>query len=76
MEDFLEEKPQRAASLSRGAHAGRLQGLSPAYAVLTIAALTMMIPFLWQVATSLKPLAEVQSGHFLPSSGSSATMPR
>lgn len=36
------------------------------YIVLTATALTMMVPFLWQVATSLKPLSEVQSGQFLP----------
>lgn len=36
------------------------------YVVLALTALTMMLPFLWMVATSLKPLSEVQSGHFLP----------
>jgi multiple sugar transport system permease protein len=66
MEDFLEEKPQRAASLFKGRSRWQIAGTIAGYAVLTLAALTMMIPFLWQVATSLKPLAEVQSGHFLP----------
>ena len=36
------------------------------HAVLILVALTMMLPFFWMVFTSLKPLSEVESGHFLP----------
>jgi multiple sugar transport system permease protein len=37
-----------------------------AYGVLTTAALSMMVPFFWMLATSFKPLAEVEGGQFLP----------
>jgi multiple sugar transport system permease protein len=37
-----------------------------AYGVLTAAALSMMVPFFWMLATSFKPLAEVEGGQFLP----------
>jgi len=36
------------------------------YVVLIGVGLTMALPFLWMVATSLKPLSEVQGGSFLP----------
>lgn len=36
------------------------------HAVLLAVALTMLAPFLWMVATSFKPLTEVESGRFLP----------
>ncbi len=36
------------------------------HAVLILVALTMMLPFFWMVFTSLKPLSEVEGGHFLP----------
>lgn len=34
--------------------------------VLGAAALTMLVPFFWMLATSFKPLTEVESGRFLP----------
>jgi multiple sugar transport system permease protein len=37
-----------------------------AYGVLTAAAVSMMVPFFWMLATSFKPLAEVEGGQFLP----------
>jgi multiple sugar transport system permease protein len=37
-----------------------------AYGVLTTAALSMMVPFFWMLATSFKPLSEVEGGQFLP----------
>jgi len=67
MQDFMDETTPKApgARFSKSTPAQKiLRALG--YIVLTATALTMMIPFLWQVATSLKPLAEVQSGHFLP----------
>jgi ABC-type glycerol-3-phosphate transport system permease component len=36
------------------------------HVVLFSVALTMMLPFFWMIFTSLKPLSEVESGHFLP----------
>ena len=66
MQDLMEEtqRPELAAFRKRTPLqiAIRIAG----YIVLTATALTMMIPFLWMVATSLKPLSEVQSGRFLP----------
>jgi len=64
--DLLEEKQQRAPGgvTAKGFWPILLRILG--YVVVTATALTMMIPFLWMLATSVKPLAEVQSGHFLP----------
>ncbi len=62
MEDVREPKPSSPQRMTRGEVVVRILG----YVLLTVAALTMMIPFLWMVSTSLKPLSEVQSGHFLP----------
>lgn len=36
------------------------------YTALTLIAAVMMLPFLWMVCASFKPLAEVESLHFLP----------
>ena len=36
------------------------------HALLIAVSLTMIAPFLWMVATSFKPLTEVESGRFLP----------
>jgi multiple sugar transport system permease protein len=66
MHDYLEERKQRQASLFVKRSPLQTILLAGGYIVLIATALTMMVPFLWQVATSLKPLAEVQSGHFLP----------
>jgi len=37
------------------------------YAILSLFAVGTLIPFLWMIFTSFKPLPEVESGHFLPS---------
>jgi multiple sugar transport system permease protein len=66
MHDYLEERKQRQASLFVKRSPLQTILMAGGYIVLIATALTMMIPFLWQVATSLKPLSEVQSGHFLP----------
>lgn len=64
--DLMEERAERAPGsvTKKGASAAfwRVVG----YVVLTVTALTMMLPFLWMLSTSCKPLSEVQSGHFLP----------
>ena len=64
--DLLEEKEQRAPGgvTAKGFWPILLRILG--YVVVTATALTMMIPFLLMLATSVKPLSEVQSGHFLP----------
>jgi ABC-type glycerol-3-phosphate transport system permease component len=64
--DYLEEKKQRGPGGFRKRTPTAAVLTIASYVVLTAAAITMMIPFLWMVATSLKPLSEVQSGHFLP----------
>lgn len=66
MQDILEERQLRAPGTFRRHTPGQTALQALGYLVLTLTALTMMIPFLWMVATSLKPLSEVQSGHFLP----------
>src|SRR3990172_2270673 len=36
------------------------------YGLLLALAAVMLIPFAWQVSTSLKPLSEIETGSFLP----------
>ena len=36
------------------------------YVILSLFAISTLVPFLWMVFTSLKPLSEVESGHLLP----------
>ena len=66
MQDYLEERKQRQASLFVKRSPLQTLLMVGGYIILIATAFTMMVPFLWQVATSLKPLSEVQSGHFLP----------
>ena len=66
MQDLMEETTQRRAATFRKRTALEKVVRLLGYIVLTATALTMMYPFLWMLATSLKPLSEVQSGHFLP----------
>lgn len=65
-QDYLDEKKQRQANLFQKKSPWQTVLVALGYIVLILTALTMMFPFLWQLATSFKPLAEVQSGHFLP----------
>ena len=37
-----------------------------AYVLLFLGGITMVIPFIWMIATSLKPASEIYQGHFLP----------
>ncbi len=64
--DYLEEKEQRGPGGVRKRTPTAIAMTIGSYLILTLAAFGMMIPFLWMLATSLKPLSEVQSGHFLP----------
>jgi len=66
MADLMEDRPQREAGLFRRRTPTQMVWRGLGYVVLTATALTMMAPFTWMLATSLKPLAEVQSGHLLP----------
>lgn len=65
-QDYLDEKKQRQANLFQKKSPWQTVLVALGYIVLILTALTMMFPFLWQLTTSFKPLAEVQSGHFLP----------
>lgn len=64
--DFADQQPPRPPGGvgPRSVSAVFWRGLG--YVVLVLTALTMMLPFLWMLSTSFKPLSEVQSGHFLP----------
>lgn len=66
MQDYLDETGQRQARRFRKRTPAQTAATIMGYVILAITAFTMMIPFLWMLSTSLKPLSEVQSGHFLP----------
>ncbi|NPV46664.1 MAG: carbohydrate ABC transporter permease [Armatimonadetes bacterium] len=64
--DFTDQQPPRPPGGVGPRSVNAILWRGAGYVVLALTALTMMLPFLWMVSTSLKPLSEVQSGHFLP----------
>ncbi len=68
-------KPTDAASPSSGqkaqytpsAYWGKLFGSTTMHVVLTLMALTLVLPFVWMLLTSLKPLEEVEAESWIPS---------
>lgn len=60
--------PQRPAARGGGISFRRISSLGLLHMVLAGLAFTMILPFVWMVMTSLKPLDEVGSDNWLPSS--------
>ena len=56
-----------AARAKRSAHTKSLFAMGAIHIALVAVSLTMVLPFLWMVLTSLKPLAEVGVDQWLPS---------
>ncbi|MDH7569292.1 MAG: carbohydrate ABC transporter permease [Armatimonadota bacterium] len=54
-----------AAAKARARRQSRLK-IAVSYVLLTAVAVTMILPFTWMVFASLKPLAEVENGRWLP----------
>lgn len=60
-----EQKAQGAGySLSRRQSEAVAQGVS--YSLLLLGGITMVVPFIWMIATSFKPASEIYMGNFFP----------
>lgn len=61
-------KPTESAKTHRpSSYLGKLFGSSAMNLVLTLLAVTLVLPFVWMVLTSLKPLVEVEYESWIPS---------
>lgn len=61
--------PNKAAEGIRGSQQRQERVIKlVSYILLTIGGLTMIVPFIWMISTSLKPAAEIYQTNFLPQS--------
>lgn len=65
-EDILSPEHHAPRAYRASSHLGKLFGSTAMHVLLTIMALTLVLPFVWMVLTSLKPLEEVNSDNWIP----------
>lgn len=59
-------KPSSPATYREPARLDKLMGSSALHVLLTLMALTLVLPFVWMVLTSFKPLEEVEAQTWIP----------
>ncbi len=64
--DRAAEQEQIDIVASRSRRRGERNISIVAYILLAVGGVTMVVPFVWMIATSLKPAAEIYQGNFLP----------
>lgn len=65
-EDILSPEHHAPRAYRASSHLGKLFGSTGMHVLLTLMALTLVLPFVWMVLTSLKPLEEVNAESWLP----------